>query len=645
VRAGSPCYDLIPKDPLENIQWRIAVGERARKDLGFRKAVLDAAAQDVLFFLSGFCWLVEPRPEVSGKDEPLVLPFVPWPHQEPAIRTIAENLGKRDIGIDKSRAEGASFICLYVGLLHPWLFMPMFSGGIVSRTEDAMDTPGKLGTLMPKLDWQIARLPFWMRPKGFSFREHRSLARHTLFNPELEGEVSGFATTGDVAAGDRLMVLFLDELARFKRGQDRDAMASTQHVTSCRLFCSTFHGASGAFFEAVRGESAEGNLIVVLDWADNPTKNDLLYTATETGAKPVDQNDAERLEKYLKDNSAFLQRLRRRGFWKKGRKRSPWYDKECARLGVTPHAMAEEVDRDPHGSVSKVFDTLMLEDVEADCCQTPWHEGRLSYEEATARPERFIPAEGGEFRLWIDLDFTGGPQILGYSFVLGADIASGTGGDFSSNSAMVVICRETGEQVAAFASNTIRPGPFCQLCVVVCRWFGGAYLVWEADGPNGVTFTRTLLDIGYGNVYFQDGALKGEKKRARRMGWWNASSDANKKAAMDLLAMAMEDRAFRPRDSELTKECRQFEFRNGKIVHLGEQETKDHAAKGKSHGDRVIAAMLAWEGVRSRPLPKPDRERTEAPESWEKAPPMSMAHLIWEAEEAQRHKDEEELYA
>ena len=63
---------MIPKDPVENLKWRIRCRERALVDRKFRDALYQAAMDDVLFFCAAFLWVYEPRSKVKQK------PMVPW---------------------------------------------------------------------------------------------------------------------------------------------------------------------------------------------------------------------------------------------------------------------------------------------------------------------------------------------------------------------------------------------------------------------------------------------------------------------------------------------------------------------------------------------------------------------------------------
>ena len=93
-------YEQVPKDFAENLRYRLKLRQRAEKDLRFREALILACRADILFFLSAFCYLHEPRPmkDAEGRTLPEIIPFIPWAHQVPIIRTIRENIGFEDIG-------------------------------------------------------------------------------------------------------------------------------------------------------------------------------------------------------------------------------------------------------------------------------------------------------------------------------------------------------------------------------------------------------------------------------------------------------------------------------------------------------------------------------------------------------------------
>lgn len=114
------------------LEWRRDVVEiAASQDRKLQRELIRCCREDVLFFFNGFVDLFEPRLGDDGANEPQVLPFIPWPHQVEAIKYADEWMGKRDIRVNKSRAQGASYLYSMM-FLHRWLFQPMFKVNLVS---------------------------------------------------------------------------------------------------------------------------------------------------------------------------------------------------------------------------------------------------------------------------------------------------------------------------------------------------------------------------------------------------------------------------------------------------------------------------------------------------------------------------------
>jgi hypothetical protein len=231
--------------------------------------MLTACKHDILFWLSAFCWLYEPRPKiVDGVQIPKRLPFVPWEHQEQPIRQLREHLGFLDIGIEKSRGEGFSWIVIYLAL-HDWLFDEGANVGLVSRTEDEADDPENSDSLFWKIDWALARLPKWMAGvKGTDWS--RNLSKHSLTNFRNGSQINADAATGSVFRGGRKKWALFDEFGFFKKGEDKQALASSQGATNSRLFVSTVNGSDNEYHRVMHEPS--NMLRIIVDWKDNPTK-------------------------------------------------------------------------------------------------------------------------------------------------------------------------------------------------------------------------------------------------------------------------------------------------------------------------------------------------------------------------------------
>jgi hypothetical protein len=612
LSTETPFADMIPMDPVKNMEWRIAIREKAARDPDLQKTLRYAAFRDVIFFLSAFCWLYEPRPQ------PKILPFIPWPHQIEPIKVIDRHLGAKDIGIDKSRGEGATWLILDI-LLRRWLRDPAFAGGLVSRNENVVDSKDDPDSLMWKLDWTIERLPVWLKPRGYDPKTHRNYTNHTIYNPQTLGTLVGFPTTGDAGRGGRKTAFFMDEMAAWKESDGYAVMTSTQHVTDCRIVASTFEGDSGAFYDYMTQESNCEKL--VLDWKDNPTRNRGLYRLKNGQPEPIDPERNPLPPDYAKTEAENLSKLRRRGFLRDGQIRSPWYDNQCLRPVATPRSIAQELDRDPHGTIAKIFDLTVIARMERDEAQPPTAIGNLVYDRDTCHPQGLTPTQSGCLELWDNYGLRGSPPTGLYS--IGADIAAGGAGDQSSNSAAVVTNITTGTQVAQYTTNREFPEHFARTCAALCKWFHNAYLTWEANGPTGAAFTKAIVDnIRYPNIYYRESSIEGLHRKTRNPGYWLQNDDAKLKI-FGQLTMAMDDGDFRPRSADMLAECRQYKWSDkGKIVYTPQVQNDTSAGKGRAHGDRVVAAALSWVGCQDRPSPQ---EGTTEAEVYIDPPYGSMA--------------------
>ena len=236
-------YEQVPKDLKSNLEYRRDLLRWA--DTKEKQRILfTGCQQDILFFINAFCWLYEPRSSRLRGTTSNIIPFITYGYQDTSFLDMHENLGQRDIGIEKSRDLGATWMFLTLYFYH-WMFRPMTSLGIMSRTADLVDKPGKKDTLMWKLDFllkgegQSGGIPPWMRPRVYR-------AAMIMENQDNGSSFEGASTTEDAFRGGRKKSIAIDEYAAFPNGDDYKALAATQHATDCRMFVSTPKGASGA---------------------------------------------------------------------------------------------------------------------------------------------------------------------------------------------------------------------------------------------------------------------------------------------------------------------------------------------------------------------------------------------------------------
>ncbi len=623
-----------PKDPHENVRWRAQCRDFAMRDKGFREAFLQACFDDPIFWFNACLWVYEPRAKIKTK------PFVTWSHQDPVIltmdRTIDEAMDTElpvSLTIQKSRAQGGTYIYLGV-LMRRALRDDWFSVGLVTRNEELVDSRTDPDAVMFKLAWMLDRLPNWMLPEGYV----RNSTEHTLKLPN--GSVfSGYAATGDVARGGRKTVFAFDEPGseEFVQGnKDFKVMSSVAHVSNCTLLVSTFGTDSGVFYESAT--DPDNKRVTKLDWKDNPEHSRNAYTLTAGEAEAIRPEEADAVKAYVASHGRELKSIERRGHKMDGKVRSPWYDAHCLLPGGTPRFIARELDMDPRGAVGKLFDPTLLDRVKARDCRAPTWQGKPVFDSETLKLKGLSSRSDGPLKLWfkpgVDDSAPLGP------FTVGCDIAMGSDGAYSSNSVASIIDDRTGEQVGEYTIMGMQSIVFARNVIGLCRWLRNARLGWEDSGVSG-PFAKEVMEVQcYGNVYFREVAEIGSRKKTRKAGWRNGK-DEDKADLFEKMALAMESGRFKVRSEDLIRECGEYEWEKGKIVH---RPTKNIDQSEKAHGDRCIAAGVTWL-VYSEDLPRDridtDSETGETPEvgSWlwrerQERPPVDESdpdYSIWDA--------------
>ena len=582
--------DLYPRDPVENLRWRVRCRERALTDLRFRHAMIDAAFEDVLWFINAFGWVFEPRARVKIK------PMVTWPHQDPVFVAMDDALTESertesavDVLVDKSRAQGGTWGYLWIDLRR-WLRDPMFSAGYVTRNETLVDSATDSDTLFWKLAWGINRLPFWMVPKGFDMKKHRSLSSHSIVNPANGATLVGYAAGQDVGAGGRKTVFTVDEAGArdFVMGQkDESIQESLQDVTNVVRLVSARYVDHGVFHTACE-DPDHGGIHLILDWKDNPVQSKGSYVVENGRPMARKVEDQGEVDAYHKAHPDLRVKLERRGFKWEGVVRSPWYDMRCLRPTSTPRLIASQLDRNPRGAVGKVFPTDLLDRVKRDMCRDPVWQGTPVFDGETYVLKGLVTRDDGPLKLW----FRPGPDHscpIG-PYTVGCDVAMGSDGAYGTNSVASGIDNRTGEQVVEYAIKGMPAIKFGRVVVGLCRWLRNAFLGWEDSGMVG-PFAKEIMEVlYYGNVYYRPVSEIGSQRKTRKAGWWNGK-DADKAELFEQMALGMETGRYVVRSEDLVRECGEYEWEKGKIIHA---PTKNQGATEKAHGDRCISAGVAW---------------------------------------------------
>lgn len=587
------------KTLLDNVAQRLRMRERCEGDEEAQAQVLEACRRSPLVWINLFGMTFRQHETLpDGTTRPVDeadVPMVTWPAQDTAISALVHAIRNgEDLLIDKSRDQGATWVCLFV---FAWFFVftPNFQCKVISRKEDEVDTSERrvdMNTLMWKLRYILDWLPAWMRPEVTSSTLY-------LHNEDNSSTVKGESTNDDVARGGRLQALLLDECSAY---DNLDAIERASHrAASSRIYNSTPKG-PGKYSDLRFSGRVR---VVVLGFWDHPEQGLNRRLTTEDG------------------------KLRWTSPWREDQKKH--YDRRT---------IAQNIDIDHEQAGAMFFDSTVLAFHHATyAVHGHTARGRLvsrlsgaDLDEALRRekPEAvaFRPdqpgEEPGELRLWTPLcgpawcptDAVGVP-------VLGIDVAMGTG---ASHSAICVFDRETGGQVAEWVSSTTDPAQLARVACMLGLWLARRpapparvrgirqkppraplpLIAWETNGGGGMIFSRVIQSLGWPYLYRDVVRNQAARTATDRVGWTN-----NRQTNLDQLgwirtALSRGECVIRSPET-IAELGRYVFFKNGNVGPAGLENEKADAHA--THGDRARAAAVAWDACVQAERLTPPRER------------------------------------
>ncbi len=618
----SPHYDLVPKDFDANIKFRREILQMAGMDPAVAIQLKQMCAEDLLFYVNTFCWTYDPRSKVP------ITPFITYESfQDEAMLSIADCIAiGEDYAMPKSRDMGASWMGLTV-YEWCWHFKDNLSFLLISRNEDYVDKKGNPKALFWKIDFLHQHQPRWLLPTGRHLGDkdpHRRLLH--LGNADNGSVIDGESTTGDAGRGDRRTAMFIDEHAAFELNDGFRILRATRDTTKCRGFNSTPQGANNGFYEVVHNTAARQ---IRLHWSKHPGKGRGLYQfSKETGLERFD--DFEGMVDVYEKGEVGKKTVRfpeEYPFKLDGKLRSPWYDGECARC-VSEMEIAQELDIDFLGSDYQFFDAEFIGKIREKYCRKPMLIGDLEYDPETCTPKRFVENPKGNLLLWVQLDGEYRPA-KDRRFVLGSDVSAGTG---ASNSVTSVADRDTGEKVAVWRDSNTVPKDFARVTMSLGKWFNKGLLIWDATGPTGETFKKTVVKQGYGNIYYRRNEKKVTRQITEEPGVF--LNGAARTVLFEDYRDALSNHKFINHSETGLQECLQFIRKpDGSIEHSAAANSQDPSGARTAHGDEVVADALACMGVTEHET----MQKKESPE----VPVGSLAWRMQQAAEAARSAEDQ----
>lgn len=590
----------IPMRLKENLLYRQRLLKSCEGDEDVRETVFAACKESCSFFINAFCFTYsffssnEAGERIQSNDANLA--FILWPIQQRFVSELIDSIDKgKDILCEKARDLGATTTVLAV-LTWYFLFKEDFSAIVMSRREASVDVLSGLptgypygriadpGTLLGRIDYTLSRLPSWMLPE-------LKRKRLQIYNATLNSRITGESSTASAGSGDRRTAIFMDEFSKMENAAE--IKRSTRDVSACRIVVATANGAGTCFSEwAVSGAIP----VFPMPWFEHPAKG--------IGRQVIAVN----------------------GRWEVT---SPWLEQE--RKSRTPRELAIEVLCDHAGSAETYFDVVDLLRYRRDICTAPIRKVGISFDKTqsdarilwavrTRNVKSVSVVPSGSWNLWCQLGSTGRPD-QNRTYVFGVDISKGQG---ASNSVISVLCTETKEIIAQYANAEVMPHDLVKIAIAAAIWFGGKnrmpLIIPETNGDAGWVFIKLLVKTyNYPNVYRDRQAGTQAEKRGKRYGW--RSSREKKSILLGAIRKAVCERTVKIRDEQTMVEAASYVyFIEGGIGPAS--LVKESESARKTHGDRLMAAALAyWGGMNEMNRTQVSRNRTP--------PEGSFAHRMF----------------
>jgi hypothetical protein len=553
----------VPKTPILNLRFRREILRRVLEEPEWVPMLRWACAQDPLFYLNTFVWTYNPKR--TGRKK---VPFITYPYEDEAVADLLDSIdNQNDVLIEKSRQMGASWTMMAT-IEWLWHFRHMQNILVGSRTDEYVDKSDEPKSLFFKLDFIWNNLPVWLMPVGWDRGTHRKVKR--VVNPENHSVIVGEATTPNFGRGGSFTLIGLDEFAACEVGMS--ILKATRDATPTRWFNSTPAGTGNAYYRMRQQATQAPEQIKLLrfHWSQNPLYGAGQYTSDKAGK--LEKLDPEY---EYPDDYPFLT---------DGKLRSPWYDRQCKRA-ATQAEIAQELDIDYLGSGYQFFDQNDIETLIASYCCPSRCRGDVILDLETVQVTQFAESDRGRLALWCHLDH-GSPPI-DRSYVLGVDAAAGTG---ASNSVISIWDAKTKEKVAEYVDPHVKPEGLARVAVALCRWFGGAMLIWETNG-SGRAFGDAVLEIGYG-LYYARAKDTETGETGGKAGW--APTRDNKYQLLAKYRGMLHDRTVVNRCEQAMRETLEYVFLgNNWVEHASLNDNEDPSGARDQHGDRVIADALA----------------------------------------------------
>lgn len=165
------------------------------------------------------------------------------------------------------------------------------------------------------------------------------------------------------------------------------------------------------------------------------------------------------------------------------------------------------------------------------------------------------------------------------SYVIGADVAEGIGGDYS---VATVVDKDSRKTVARWRGD-LQPTDFGEVLEQLGRWYNHALIGVEINN-HGLTTVQRLVDMGYDSLYRKESGIDERyQEYTSKLGW---RTDIKSKPLMiDGLAEAIAKQQIIDYDRVFVNEC---------MTYVTDERGKTNAQEG-CHDDTVMSTAIAYQ--------------------------------------------------
>lgn len=454
-----PFYNLLPRDKVGLLQWRIYVLTRCLEDTEFRDDIRAMCEKDIAFFANTFVFLHETRDDAFTESAG-TFPLVLWCDQVDILSWLQQYGGTFDIVIEKTRGIGLSWLSI-IYLYWKWLnYGSHLDFGILSKDDKSLDLHRRPATLMGKLDLLHESLPGWLQlgPDSNTILD-RTVTKHKFINKKNNNAILGYTSGDDNLRSARVNLMVVDEAA-FLPVDSQRWLASSQFVSSSRILIST-HDGTATFFYRLTVDDKSRLVRISTWWQDNP--------ARYAGCYVVKAGQVHFIDKEYKHDPEYTFHLENPGL-----ERSPWVDSEFAKPGADPVKLLQEIYGTAALDMKRLFQRDVMEIAERSCTPPNYH-CRISNQ------GEFVEDLDGEWYFWRDIALP-----FDSSYYVGVDPSLGVAG--RALTGIVVIDVKTGDTVVTAGLRDADAVASARAVDILCRklcgprGFGHATVVPESQG-------------------------------------------------------------------------------------------------------------------------------------------------------------------